>query len=439
MRNLLGISCGVLCLLLAGSVGAAFAASGGSSLGGNLRVGAVRVDITPADATGLQNLWNHRFKGVHDKIYARALVVSDGTTTAAMVAVDTVEFRDASALLQKLSTETGIPIANITLAASHDHNAPMVALGNAGGTRSPGPGGAAWIAKVETDIASAIRQARAAMQPARVGIGTGKAYVNTNRSERLGDGWKRGINPDGPSDKTVWVVKFVNEAGEPIAVLMNYAVHSVVLEPENDYITGDLAGAAANFVEGRLGGKAVALWTMGAAGDQNPVFLDWDTVTEKAHRSGFALMETLGRMLGEEVVRVAGEIRRMDANARITADATTLTCPGRRADQEARKRGEVKFIDADPVTMKLGLLRINDIAFTTISGEVVTNIYWHLRKVSPLTNTIMVTIANGRVGYIVDDDAYDRGDLDMQSSFVKRGCAENGIVNGFLDLIQTQR
>lgn len=430
MRNLLRSSRGILFILFASYSGAAFAAGNG-----NLRAGAARVDVTPADATGLRNLWEHPFKGVHDKIYARALVVSDGSITAALVAVDTVEFADASELLQKLAAETGIPAANITLAASHDHNAPMVSLANAGGSRRGGPGGPAWIAKVEADISSAIRQARDGMQPAKIGIGTGKAYVNTNRSVRMGDGWKRDTNPDGPSDKTVWVVKFVNEAGDPIAILMNYAVHSVVLEPENDYLTGDLAGATAAFVEQKLGGKAVALWTMGSAGDQNPVFLDWDNVTLKAHKSGFPLMETLGRMLGEEVVRVAGGIQRMNGDARITAAVTTLTCPGRRADPEARQRGEVKFIDANPVTMKLGLLRINDIAFTTISGEVVTNIYWHLKKESPLTNTIMVTLANGRVGYIVDDDAYDRGDLDMQGSPLKRGCAENGIVNGFLDLM----
>jgi hypothetical protein len=40
-------------------------------------------------------------------------------------------------------------------------------------------------------------------------------------------------NPDLPSDKTVWVVKFETVSGEPIAFFVNYAVHGVAMSPEN--------------------------------------------------------------------------------------------------------------------------------------------------------------------------------------------------------------
>jgi len=40
-----------------------------SLMRGPLRAGAAKVDITPQDLTGLTNLWQLPFEGVHDSIY----------------------------------------------------------------------------------------------------------------------------------------------------------------------------------------------------------------------------------------------------------------------------------------------------------------------------------------------------------------------------------
>ena len=51
----------------------------------------------------------------------------------------------------------------------------------------------------------AVRQARASLQPARVGFGTGLSYLNVNRDTVSDEThlWTQAGNPDGPSDKTV--------------------------------------------------------------------------------------------------------------------------------------------------------------------------------------------------------------------------------------------
>ena len=54
-----------------------------------LRAGAARIDITPAQASGLKNVWGNEFKGVHDHIYIRAIVLDNGATSAALIALDT--------------------------------------------------------------------------------------------------------------------------------------------------------------------------------------------------------------------------------------------------------------------------------------------------------------------------------------------------------------
>lgn len=78
---------------------------------------------------------------------------------------------------------------------------------------------------------------------------------------------------------------------------------------------------------------------------------------------------------------------------------------------------------------------INDIAIAGVSAEVLTNIASRLKLESPLTKTFMVTHCNGSSGYIPDDAAYDQVSYEITTTRVKRGCAENAIVNGFLEMI----
>src|SRR5579863_4833052 len=56
-----------------------------------LRVGVAKVEITPKDLTGLVGIVTRPYGGVHDPLYARALVLDNGVTKAAIVALDLVE------------------------------------------------------------------------------------------------------------------------------------------------------------------------------------------------------------------------------------------------------------------------------------------------------------------------------------------------------------
>jgi hypothetical protein len=49
---------------------------------------------------------------------------------------------------------------------------------------------------------------------------------------------------------------------------------------------------------------------------------------------------------------------------------------------------------------------------------------------------MMVTISNDRIGYIGDDAAYDGP---ISNPAVVRGCAENGIVNGLVGLMNQNK
>jgi hypothetical protein len=404
-----------------------------------LRVGAAKIDITPTDLAGLTNVWGRQFEGVHDPLFARVLVLDNVAATAAVVTADLSAFGNTWTLREQIARELAIPIDHIFIMATHDHSAPRAGPVTPGArTRVGGPATAAYTEKVYEKVVTALQQAKASLRPARMGAGSGRADVNINRDEYTGKGWTIGIDADGPSDKTVWVVKFESLSGEPIAILMNYAVHSVVLGPDNTLVNGDLAGAAQRHVEHAYQDKVVALWTMGAAGDQNPIYnMSSDDRPPGDQATAFQAMDAQGQIVGAEVVRVANRIRKMNSAVNIKAAERVIACPIR-PPTEPQPAG-MNQVPATSLDIRLGLLQLDQIALTAVSGEVVTNIYWRLKRASPLTNTIMMTMINDRIGYIVDDAAYDRPIFEVSASPLARGCAESGVVNGLLEMIEAAR
>jgi hypothetical protein len=182
--------------------------------------------------------------------------------------------------------------------------------------------------------------------------------------------------------------------------------------------------------EERAASDVVAVWTSGAAGDQNPV--------STVNGEDFGMVDALGKILGEAVVRTAGSIKTA-AEVRIRGAQQVVTCPGRRVEPGATPRAEYKFNDADPVNIRLGLLMINNVALAGVSGEVFTLIAQRLKRESPFNHTVMVTHTNGSSGYIPNDAAFEPVSYEVTASHLKPGCAEGAIVNGFLELISAHQ
>ncbi len=413
---------------------------------GALRAGAAKLDITPKDLTGIVSVWAKPFESVHDPIYARALVVDNGAASVAIVSVDLVEIGNTLALRLRIERETGIKADHIIIAASHDHNAPR------GGPPTPGTSSAegrpasppAYTQFIDDQIVEAVRRAKASLQPARFGAGAGRADVNVNRIIFTPQGIRNGVNLDGPSDKTVWVAKFENLSGEPVALLLNYAVHSVVAGPDNPQITGDLAGAVERYVERQFQDKVVALWTMGPAGDQNPrVNMSVAGMGRSGNQSkditlSYEAMEAQGLLIGAEAVRVAAEITCTSESARIVAAERVFTCAAKPTTIGGRPGGSGGPVNPGPpkprpekMDIHLSLMLIDNLAVAGVSGEVFTNIYLRLKKASPFTNMFMITIANDRIGYIADSAHYE-----VTGDPLVRGCGEEGIVNNLLEMME---
>ena len=417
----------------------------------SFKAGAAKVDVTPLESELPKNI-----EGILDRLYSRAIVVDNGFTSAALITVDTGIIPDPlwKSLTQRIEKELGIPAQNVLLTPTHTHS----------GTMRPGR-------NYEEKIFKSVQMAKEKLQPARIGYGTGVSYLNVNRNiiDPKTRRWWEGPNYDGPSDKTVAVVKIESTDGEPIAVYYNYAMHAVTVG-QLDKISADAPGAASKYIEDSFDDKMVAVWSTGACGDQNPVYFQQtydlreirikdyakrgidisnamppggqgldkkDPTVVKLMNQQKQMILSMGQFLGEEVMHVMRGMERMSTGGRIYGSQKTVSFPGRDRTNEGRAGYEGTYKDGDPVKLRLGLLLIDDIAFGSVNAEVFNLIAQRLKKESPFARTMMVTLTNGisNSGYIPNDAAFGYLTFEVLSSRCKPGYAENAIVNGILDLI----
>jgi hypothetical protein len=431
------------------------AAFGQAVRASSLRAGAAKVDVTPAERDLPKN-----YDGILDHIYSRAIVLESGNTSAALITVDAGGVPDPvwQNVTQQIQKDLGIPVTNVLLTATHTHSV-------------PGQTSATYVQK----IVESVRLAKQRLAPARVGYGAGVSYLNVNRNiiDPKTKQWWEGPNYDGPSDKTVGVVKFESLTGEPIAVYYNYAMHGVTVG-QLDKVSGDAPGEVSKYIEDSLDDKGVALWSSGAAGDQNPIYYQQtydlreirikeyaargidisnamppggeglnrsDPRVAKLMNQQKQMIVSMGQFLGEEVLHVMRGMQRMDSDVQIYGGQKTISCPGRERTNSGRAGFEGTYKDGPPVEIRLGLLRVGDIAIGAVNAEVFNLIAQRLKQESPYTATMMATLTNGmaRSGYIPNDAGYGMYTFEVLSSRLKPGCAETSIVNGILDLISESR
>jgi hypothetical protein len=86
-----------------------------------------KVDITSAPDEFPYKWRDERpFVGIHDHVYARALVLDDGQRRVVLALVEVTTLPDPAGIVKAVAQEIGVPEANVLVAASHTHEVPLV-------------------------------------------------------------------------------------------------------------------------------------------------------------------------------------------------------------------------------------------------------------------------------------------------------------------------
>jgi|GEM_PF-4980032 len=399
-----------------------------------LQASAIRIDITPPDLTELNPIGGGSFRGVHDPIHGRVLVLASGPTTVVIVALDLVEVGDMRDLRARLAALLGVPAAHVIVTASHSHNAPRLGEVSPGALAHGGrPEQRAYSAWVYDRVAAAVEEAHAALRPARLAVGTGAVDICINRDVLKDGRWELGLNPDLPSDKEVRVLRFDDEAGAPIAVWFLYGVHSTA-SLWTGLVSGDIAGAAERWVERELGAGSVAMFSPGALGDQAPRISLGNATDDPARdeRFAFDVVDAQGALLGDEVVRLCAAMGEGDSDVPLSSQERVIASPTRRGQDVM---STMKQADVESVDLRVGVLRLGHVIVAHVGGELVGGIARRIRLASAWRETIVMSLANDRIGYLVDEEAFDRGTFEARGCPIARGHAEPAITAALAEMV----
>ncbi len=409
-----------------------------------LKAGAARVDITP-DAGVLPE----QFRRIEHPIYARVLVLDNGTARAVLVLaeVPTIAESVTTELKQRLSVLADTDERNILVGCTHTHNSIRLdrSVGRVRHTTTNLPGSDAFLELATARIADAVDGACAKLQPARIGYASADLGLIVNRNQWLPEQHRyiEGADRSGtlPIDQRLGVLTVQTNAGEPIAFLLNYGIEPVVMMSIKDAISGDVPGLASRYVEDRVGGDAVALFMIGSTGK-----VRWGRNVGNG-RDPIPLATALATILGEESLAISAATRLEDSRVVLMGLERAFECPGKvttplnestHCDCSADPKAvppEFKNEEGPPVTVAMGLLRIGDLAIVQVDANVSPAVWLKLAAASPFSKTALAALAYGPVHYVVSDADYPLNTYEATASMAKAGYAEENFIETSLEML----
>jgi neutral ceramidase len=407
---------------------------------GNFRAAVAKVDITPSADKWLAGYPARKSTGIHDHIFHRIVALDDGRTQFFLISSDLCLFAPSvyDETTAQLKRETGIEPSQVWWTVTHTHSAPEV-----------GPHGLLklmmperynhepdqeYTAQVEKLLIVGIKEARAKLAPARFAVGTGFSAANINRRARDVDGHiSLGLNPDGPTDRQIGLIRLERPDGTPIALIANYSMHGTALGPGNTLIAGDAPGTVADYVEQKIG--APMLFINGAAGNLAPIY------TVQPSFNAFHITE-FDVLLGDRILAANNSLVRATSatsQVRLRASESVVETPRRAGlgwDQSLGNYLHAASGEAGAIHMPVRFLFINDeVALWSAPVELFCEISINVRDHSPYPHTFYFGYANGWLGYLPTRQAFTEGGYETQTNpFTQQ--VENDLTNVVIAYLQ---
>lgn len=382
------------------------------------------------------------FTCIHDNLYTRVLLLENGSSRVALAVVDLTSMPAhlIDGRKQIVSRMGAVDPSGIWICTSHTFSAPHYRPEVMLTSNEEKEKNGLLLQAIDKSLGNAAAQAKGGLQPAKLGYGAGQCGVNVNRDIPTSDGWWLGGNDQGTSDKEVSVIRIESLAGKPIAVCANYAVQSsvmneAIMEDGGKPITSDLFGSAARHVEQRYGSGCVALFTVGAAGDQEPFLTaNRHTVDQKGaaaradiHGAGFYLMELLGERLGDRVFRICEQICCTQVSPVLQTASGQVRCSGQAIPQSIRDIHATKqytYQSGKDLDVPIWIMQIGDMELVGVQVEFTCKTGLEIKKRSPFPHTMVLTMVNGAAKYMADEESYNRITYEAMNSKFAKGSAE---------------
>ncbi len=421
------------------------------------QAGVAVVDITPDKGYRMSGYFNERLNtGVKDPLQAKALVMQQGDTQAAIVVCDLIGMTaDVSTRARRVvSGMTGIPAENIAITATHSHTGPLYFGGlreyfheravkqHGRDPHEESPYDQTLVEKL-VEVIAAAQQAAA---PVRIDAGVAEeTRLSFNRRFHMKDGSVRfnpgQQNPDivrvaGPIDPEVGILRF--RAGEKdLASLVAFAMH-LDTTGGTEY-SADYPYFFERELRKTLGPEFVSIFGAGTCGDINHI-----DVRIKGRRS----TEEMGTMLAKTVAdslpkltpveKPSLAVRRAIVEAPLQKYSAEQVASARERMAKIGTR-ELSFLEqvetakiydlslrkTDSIPLEVQAFRLSpEVAIVTLPAEVFVELGLAIKRASPFETTLVIELANDDPAYIPTKKAFAEGSYETVNSRVVPGSGE---------------
>ncbi len=417
MRAMARWECWVWLISLCGAVAPHRAAAA------ELRAGVARVDITPplemrAPLGGYGERMNRPAEGVHDRIFAKALVLSDGQRKFALVTADLLGFPPPlKPALVELLSDAGWTADRMMLLASHSHTSiEMNALNPQNTFQVPQLGlfNARVYEFLMQRLDQVVREAESRLVP--VTVGTSSSEIK---------GWNRNRRGGPVTDDELTLTRIDTRDGRPLVVLVNFTAHPTFLAADDMLFSGGWPGHLQRTLESLIGQGVTAMYCNGAEGDQAPVG------RPDAGESRWERAERYGRDLG---VVAFGQWRETAtaAEAAFAYHAHTIALPERCWHPDFMKTGGEEYGLSEklltemlpvlfPAQVDSVSLRLGELLVIGIPGEMAASLGLEIkREAEQLTgaqHAVIGGLADVWISYMLPADQYHGGGYESSVSF----------------------
>ena len=410
-------------------------AMGMPTFGAAFRASAVKVDITPDTPQWLMGYNARQSTGVHDKIWHRVVALDDGATQFFLISSDLCLFSPTvyDEAAQRVSKELGVPPSHVWWSVTHSHATPEVGppgIYKALLGRSDHEWNRDYATHVMDALIEGVKSAKAKLEPARVAIGTGFSMANINRRAKDADGRvSLGLNPDGPTDRQIGLIRLERPGGAPIAVIVNYAMHGTVLSGANLKIGGDAQGTVTAYLEEKIG--APVLYVNGAAGNMAPIYSGYAD-PRSGHLSQFNVL------LGDRVLAGLANLGAAREGGSLWIVEKLIDTPrkdGLDWPEELATYARAGAGGRPMVRLPVRFLRLNDAVIWSAPIELFCEVAIAVRDRSPFPYTFYYGYTGGWFGYLPTKQGFVEGGYEPKTSPFTES-AEKDLSEGVISYVQ---
>lgn len=343
---------------------------------------------------------NRPFIDVHDSLYVKAVFIGNKNQHVTILTFDCIGLMYPALLEIREQVKRSMPSVDpnsIVMSSTHTHAGPDV-VGIWGKNFTQSGVNQRHMQKIVSGAIDAIKEAyeKRAIASMQYAEGT------------FGEDWVKNISEPNEIDRTISVIRFINQKNQSLATITNFACHPTIMDDATSAASADFVWGYYHYLDSLQGG--VNMFLQGAIGG-------W--IQPEDVPSSFENALHYGRSIGSYVHTLLLSARK-NSSDKISFKSKTITFPMKNQGFSALSRaGVIKRAFGETVASEIASFTIGDAQFATHPGETVPAMGLETRALMKGDGPKFVMgLSQDALGYILKPSFFSKGNKIPHSEYL---------------------